>query len=100
MLVLGAGDASARAGQDRGALAATNAARARLGLLPRKAPARARGTARDGRRVVPALAPTFLAEPGTLPAGPPPAPFERQPRLRLSARGVIVDVTLSVRFDR
>jgi hypothetical protein len=88
-------------------LAGSNAARARVGLLPRKAPPRA--AAREGRRIIrtTSLKPAFLGEPGTLtdldtlPPPPPPPPAPEDPgRFRLSARGVTTDVTISMRFDR
>ena len=67
--------------------------------LPRKAPAKAGAASRGARRFVPA--PTFLGEPGTLAdAGELQASARDQRTLRLSARGVITDVTLSMRFDR
>jgi hypothetical protein len=99
-LALGEAKATARA-EARSALAASNAARARIGLLPRKSPAKAGPLARGGRRILPAsgLAPTFLGEPGTLAdAAEPPAPEDPAP-LRVFVGGVTTDVTISMRYD-
>ncbi len=100
---LGAGEEGARPvpSRDAGA-AAQNAARAKMGLLPRKPPAKARAAHRNGRRIVPTSGhlPTYLGEPGALgDATPYPPPRESRP-LRLAARGIVTDVTLSIRFDR
>jgi hypothetical protein len=98
-LALGEARQAARA-EARPALQASNAARARIGLLPRKAPARAASPGRSGRRAVPApgLVPTFLGEPGTLPEAPVVAAREDPARLRLLADGVTTDVTISMRY--
>ncbi|HET7825616.1 MAG TPA: hypothetical protein VFK90_09790 [Anaeromyxobacter sp.] len=78
------------------ALDASNAARARIGLLPRKAPAKAMSP--SGRRYLPS--PTFLGEPGTLSGGSELAAAPVDPRPgELSARGVTTDVTISLRYD-
>lgn len=99
-LALGEVSGGARV-EARAAIATTNAARAKLGLLPRKAPARTGAARRAGRQITPVAVPTFLGEPGTLadaagnvPLSPPP------PELRLSAGGVVADVTVSLRYDR
>jgi hypothetical protein len=102
-LALGETKATAPA-EARSAMDASNTARARIGLLPRKAPARTGPLGRSVRRVSPAsrLAPTFLGEPGTLaegPESPEPAPPQDRARLRLRADGVTTDVTISMRFD-
>jgi hypothetical protein len=98
-LALGEARPAARA-EARPAPDVSNAARARIGLLPRKTPARAGPLGRSGRRVVPAprLVPTFLGEPGTLPAAPELAAREDPARLRLLADGVTTDVTISMRY--
>jgi hypothetical protein len=78
------------------ALDASNAARAKIGLLPRKAPAKAMSP--SGRRFLPA--PTFLGEPGTLSGASELAAAGSGARpVELSARGVTTDVTLSLRYD-
>jgi hypothetical protein len=100
-LALGQSKNTARA-EARTAVGASNAARARIGLLPRKAPARAMASPyRGGRRsLAGGFAPTFLGEPGTLSGGPElAAAAEGEQRVALSARGVTADVTLSMRFD-
>ena len=98
VVALGAGDGEARAARRADAgTATTNAERAKLGLLPRKAPARLRAARVPRSRVIHTSAPTYLGEPGTLADGayrPPP-----EPGLRLAARGVVTDVTLSLRYD-
>ena len=99
-LTLGEARSTARA-EASPALYASNAARARIGLLPRKAPARAAPLGRRGRRAAPAssFAPTFLGEPGTLGEAPAATPPEDPVRLRLLAGGVTTDVTISMRYD-
>lgn len=98
-LAIGEAKSTARA-EARPALAASNAARARVGLLPRKAPAKAAPLGRSGRRVVPVSghAPTFLGEPGTLAEAPAPTAPADPGRLRLLADGVTTDVTISMRY--
>ncbi len=103
-LALGAGEEgrpAARGGRTE--WAAKNAERAKVGLLPRKPPPKARAIYRNGRRIVAtsAPAPTFLGEPGL-----PAEPVAYAPRTHggrtfgLAASGVITDVTLSIRLDR
>lgn len=100
-LALGAGEDTRP--NARADWAARNAERAKVGLLPRKPPPKARAIHRKGRRIVAtsAPAPTFLGEPVL-----PPEPVAYAPGARgaaavgLEARGVATDVTLSIRFDR
>ena len=103
-LALGAGEEVARVARGRDAEWATqNAARAKIGLLPRKPPAKVRAAYRNGRLIVPTSGhlPTFLGEPGTLGDPMPPSPPAGDGRaFRVAARGIVTDVTLSFRFDR
>jgi len=102
-LALGTGEARARASGGDASWDAKNAARAKLGLLPRKPPRKARPMLRNGTRIVPssAPAPTFLGEPGTVAGAPAHSQATRDARpLRLAAHGVVTDVTLSMHFER
>lgn len=102
VVALALGEAKGTARAESRAVDASNAARARAGLLPRKAPAKAGPIHGGGLKVrpLPALAPTYLGEPGSLAGAPTPAPPRESPeRLAMSARGVTTDVTLSMRFD-
>jgi hypothetical protein len=101
VVALALGEAKGTARAESRSLDASNAVRARAGLLPRKAPAKA-GPIHGGVRVrpLPGLAPTYLGEPGTLADAPTSAPPPESPqRLAMSARGVTTDVTISMRFD-
>jgi len=102
VVALALGEAKGTARAESRSVEASNVARARAGLLPRKAPAKAGPIYGGGARVrpLPALASTHLGEPGTLPDAPTPAPPPESPqRLAMSARGVTTDVTISMRFD-
>jgi hypothetical protein len=111
-LALAAGPPPASApGVDAAGWRARNAARAKVGLLPRKPPTKKpRGLDRSGRRLVrlPAPPPTFLGEPGTLAdvgGGPPDALAEPArwmedapaPTLRALAGGVETELAISPR---
>jgi hypothetical protein len=100
-LALGAGkDARPRATEVDASWRATNSARAKAGLLPRKPPRKIRAVLR-GRRLLPAavVSPTFLGEPGTLADAAQAAPHREPQPMRFAAHGVVTDVTLSMRFD-
>lgn len=101
-LALGAGKEAARPAGTRTEWDAKNAARARVGLLPRKAP-KVATPARDGRRIVPigTSAPTYLGE-------PVPVVYEEAvvaerndagAGVRASAGSVDTDVTIVLRYD-
>jgi hypothetical protein len=100
VIALALGESKSTALPRSRAVDASNAARAKIGLLPRKAPAKAMSPAySSGRRFLPS--PTFLGEPGTLSEGSELAAAAADPRpVEVSARGVTTDVTLSMRFDR
>jgi hypothetical protein len=105
ILSVGAGESGHRA--PPGAAALDNAARAKRGLLPRKA-TKAPPAARARRIVVVPSAPTFLGEPEAAPAASivavsadDPADGLRRPRPMVAAEasGVEVDVTLVLRWE-
>jgi hypothetical protein len=78
---------------------AANAARAKMGLLPRKAPRAARTPpARRGRVIDTSRhQPTFLAEPGA--AAPAEGTAHEVPEMRVAAAGVVVsEVAIVLRY--
>jgi hypothetical protein len=117
-LSLGADDGRARPSASAGGRAApaalSNAARAKMGLLPRKAPRKAPQARRAGRRIITTVShqPTFLGEPIPLAEAPPErgeleaaleAPLAvvapREVRdLRVSVSSVVTDVTMVLRY--
>jgi hypothetical protein len=116
-LAAGEGRARGAAAAPQGASAA-NAARAKMGLLPRKAPPPRAAPARRGRVLDTSRhQPTFLAEPGAGPASPDlaarpapvahvapspqrAAPAERADEVRVALAGVVTDVAIVLRYDR
>jgi hypothetical protein len=105
ILSLGAGEGGHRA--PAGAAGLDNAARAKRGLLPRKA-AKAPPATRGRRIVVVPSAPTFLGEPEAAPGASivavsveDRADELRRPRRMVAAEasGVEVDVTLVLRWE-
>jgi hypothetical protein len=94
-LASGDGRAAGPAPAPQGSTSA-NAARAKMGLLPRKAPRAARAPpARRGRVLDTSRhQPTFLAEPGA-----PAPPDEALPEVRVAAAGVVVsEVAIVLRY--